>query len=83
MVVFLVPKAQAEVIDNWHVAGLQGTGSLDFSVDGIFVPADFTYDLGSPAVRGGDLSRLGMRPSSPTRMPPHWRSASRAARLTT
>ena len=34
MIVFLVPKDQAEVIDNWHVAGLQGTGSLDFSLDG-------------------------------------------------
>ena len=53
MVVFLVPKAQAEVIDNWHVAGLQGTGSLDFSVDGIFVPSELTYDLGTAAVRGG------------------------------
>jgi alkylation response protein AidB-like acyl-CoA dehydrogenase len=60
MVVFAIPKAEAEVIDNWHVAGLQGTGSLDFSVDGIFVPAELTYELGSPAVRGGDLFRLGM-----------------------
>ena len=60
MVVFLVPKAEAEVIDNWHVAGLQGTGSLDFSLDGVFVPAEQTYDLGTPAVRGGDLFRLGM-----------------------
>ena len=60
MVVFTVPKAQAEVIDNWHVAGLQGTGSLDFSADGIFVPAEMTYDLGTQAVRGGDLFRLGM-----------------------
>jgi alkylation response protein AidB-like acyl-CoA dehydrogenase len=60
MVVFLVPKAQAEVIDNWHVAGLQGTGSLDFSVDGIFVPSELTYDLGTAAARGGDLFRRGM-----------------------
>jgi indole-3-acetate monooxygenase len=70
MVVFLVPKAQAEVIDNWHVAGLQGTGSLDFSVDGIFVPAEMTYDLGSPAVRGGDLFRLGMPAFVSNEVPP-------------
>lgn len=60
MTVFLVPKAAAEVIDNWHVAGLQGTGSLDFSLDGVFVPKEQTYDLGAPAARGGDLFRLGM-----------------------
>src|SRR5580693_5147677 len=70
MVVFLVPKAQAEVIDNWHVAGLQGTGSLDFSVDGIFVPSELTYELGSPAVRGGDLFRLGMPAFVSNEVPP-------------
>jgi len=70
MVVFLVPKTQAEVIDNWHVAGLQGTGSLDFSVDGVFVPEELTYDLGIPAVRGGDLFRLGMPAFVSNEVPP-------------
>jgi alkylation response protein AidB-like acyl-CoA dehydrogenase len=70
MVVFTIPKAEAEVIDNWHVAGLQGTGSLDFSVDGIFVPAELTYELGSPAVRGGDLFRLGMPAFVSNEVPP-------------
>ena len=70
MVVFLIPKSQAEVIDNWHVAGLQGTGSLDFSVDGIFVPEELTYDCGIPAVRGGDLFRLGMPAFVSNEVPP-------------
>jgi alkylation response protein AidB-like acyl-CoA dehydrogenase len=70
MVVFLVPKVQAEVIDNWHVAGLQGTGSLDFSVDGVFVPSELTYDLGTAAVRGGDLFRLGMPAFVSNEVPP-------------
>jgi len=70
MIVFLVPKDQAEVIDNWHVAGLQGTGSLDFSLDGIFVPAEMTYELGAPAVRGGDLFRLGMPAFVSNEVPP-------------
>ena len=70
MMVFAIPKAEAEVIDNWHVAGLQGTGSLDFSVDGIFVPAELTYELGSPAVRGGDLFRLGFPAFVSNEVPP-------------
>lgn len=70
MVVFLVPKAQAEVIDNWHVAGLQGTGSLDFSLDGVFVPEELTYDLGTASVRGGDLFRLGMPAFVSNEVPP-------------
>jgi len=70
MVVFLVPKAQAEVIDNWHVAGLQGTGSLDFSVDGIFVPSEMTYALGTAAARGGYLFRLGMPAFVSNEVPP-------------
>ena len=70
MIVFAIPKAEAEVIDNWHVAGLQGTGSLDFSLDGAFVPAELTYELGSPAVRGGDLFRLGMPAFVSNEVPP-------------
>jgi indole-3-acetate monooxygenase len=70
IIVFAVPKAEAEVIDNWHVAGLQGTGSLDFSLDGTFVPASLTYELGSPAVRGGDLFRLGMPAFVSNEVPP-------------
>jgi len=70
IIVFAIPKAEAEVIDNWHVAGLQGTGSLDFSLDGTFVPAELTYELGSPAVRGGDLFRLGMPAFVSNEVPP-------------
>jgi alkylation response protein AidB-like acyl-CoA dehydrogenase len=70
MIVFAIPKVEAEVIDNWHVAGLQGTGSLDFSLDGTFVPAELTYELGSPAVRGGDLFRLGMPAFVSNEVPP-------------
>jgi indole-3-acetate monooxygenase len=44
MLAFVIPKDEAEVIDNWQVAGLQGTGSLDFSTSELFVPEEQTYD---------------------------------------
>jgi alkylation response protein AidB-like acyl-CoA dehydrogenase len=69
MIVFLVPKSAATVIDTWHVAGLQGTGSLDWAVSDLFVPAARTYALG-PAVRGGDLFRLGMPALVSNEVPP-------------
>ena len=53
--VFVVPKDDAEVVDTWHVAGLQGTGSLDFRLSDVFVPESMTYVRGGPAVRGGAL----------------------------
>jgi alkylation response protein AidB-like acyl-CoA dehydrogenase len=34
------PAAEVSFIDSWHVAGLKGTGSGDFSVEGIKVPKD-------------------------------------------
>ena len=57
MLVFVIPKDEVEVIDNWRVAGLQGTGSLDFSADDVFVPQEQTYSPTAGAVRGGDLFR--------------------------
>jgi len=70
MIVFVAPKSDAEVIDTWYVAGLQGTGSLDFRMDGVFVPAEMTYQLGAAAVRGGDLFRLGMPAFVSNEVPP-------------
>ena len=35
---FLIPRGQASVIDDWHVAGLAGTGSKSFTVEEAFVP---------------------------------------------
>jgi alkylation response protein AidB-like acyl-CoA dehydrogenase len=70
IVVFVLPKDQAEVIDNWQVAGLVGTGSMDFRVDEQFVPDEMTYDLGAAAVRGGDLFRLGMPAFVSNEVPP-------------
>jgi len=35
---FLVPRRDVSVIDDWHVAGLAGTGSKTFEIKELFVP---------------------------------------------
>jgi 3-hydroxy-9,10-secoandrosta-1,3,5(10)-triene-9,17-dione monooxygenase len=37
-VTLLIPRDDYEIIDNWHVYGLKGTGSKRIKVDGAFVP---------------------------------------------
>jgi indole-3-acetate monooxygenase len=57
-----VPKAEATVHDTWHVAGLQGTGSHDFSLHDHFVPARRSMSLVAEAPkRGGALYRQPAR----------------------
>jgi 3-hydroxy-9,10-secoandrosta-1,3,5(10)-triene-9,17-dione monooxygenase len=36
--IFLMPKSDVTVIDDWHVIGLAGTGSKSFTIDEVFVP---------------------------------------------
>ena len=40
-----VPVEDAEIIPNWSVIGLHGTGSNDVAVSGLFVPEDRTFAL--------------------------------------
>lgn len=40
---FLVPKADATMLDTWQVNGLRGTASFSFEIDDLFVPVDHTY----------------------------------------
>ena len=43
--VFLLPKKDYEIIDDWHVIGLRGTGSKSLSIKGVFVPEHRTFSF--------------------------------------
>ncbi|SFW91063.1 acyl-CoA dehydrogenase family protein [Amycolatopsis australiensis] len=50
-ILLMVPKADVEVLDTWHTTGLAGSGSCDYTITGIFVPAEHTLTFAE--VRGG------------------------------
>jgi alkylation response protein AidB-like acyl-CoA dehydrogenase len=47
----LFPKSSAEIIDNWHVIGLRGTGSDSYALDDLFVPQKYTCSRDNKAER--------------------------------
>ncbi|MGP4016270.1 acyl-CoA dehydrogenase [Saccharopolyspora sp. 5N708] len=58
---FVLPVAQATIIDNWDVLGLRATGSLDYVLNEVFVPIGYSYpSLSREPITGGDLYRLGI-----------------------
>ncbi len=47
--------------DSWDTLGLRATGSIDYSMDSVFIPESFTHDaLASSSPRGGSLYKLGI-----------------------
>jgi alkylation response protein AidB-like acyl-CoA dehydrogenase len=53
-VVWVAAKDLVDVLDNWHVAGLSGSGSYDYSVDDLFVADGYWFGFDAPVRRGGD-----------------------------
>jgi alkylation response protein AidB-like acyl-CoA dehydrogenase len=57
----VLPVEQATLIDNWDVMGLRGTGSIDYTIDSVFVAEPFTFFATTAAPRrGGNLYTLGI-----------------------
>ncbi len=46
---FIVPRDEVTVVDDWHVAGLRGTGSMSYSLENHVVPAHRVMDVFGPA----------------------------------
>ena len=51
----VIPADAVTIIDNWHVAGLESTGSCDWEVDDQFVSADMVTRVTDPPRRGGSV----------------------------
>jgi len=59
--IFVLPVEQATLIENWDVLGLRATGSIDYRIDGVFVPEAFShFAVTEEPRRGGTLYRLGI-----------------------
>ncbi|WP_086843028.1 acyl-CoA dehydrogenase family protein [Amycolatopsis kentuckyensis] len=54
---FMVPAAEAEVIDNWHTTGLAGSGSCDYTITDVFVPEERTLSFDTVHGRPSPLAR--------------------------
>jgi len=51
----LIPADAATIVDTWSVVGMCGTGSHDFIVDDVFVPAAHSFSLTEPPQAPGPL----------------------------
>ncbi len=49
--IFLLPREDYTIVDNWHVLGLRGTGSKDVEADDVFVAEERTLCV--EATKGG------------------------------
>lgn len=59
--IFVLPVDQGTLIDNWDVLGLRATGSLDYVIEDVFVPAGYTHPIAqASSPRGGSLYRLAI-----------------------
>ncbi|MEO3806160.1 acyl-CoA dehydrogenase family protein [Nonomuraea sp. B1E8] len=59
--IFITPMDDVKMLGNWDVLGLRATGSIDYAIDGAFVPESQSHVFTqNEPLRGGALYRLGL-----------------------
>jgi alkylation response protein AidB-like acyl-CoA dehydrogenase len=53
--ILIARPADFELIDTWHTTGLQGSGSLDYRCEDLFVPEECAFSFFDPPRRRGAL----------------------------
>jgi alkylation response protein AidB-like acyl-CoA dehydrogenase len=62
---FVFPKSHVQIVDDWQVIGLRGTGSDSYAVTDLFVPAAFHFLRTEPAPHPGALYRMPLMGAYP------------------
>jgi 3-hydroxy-9,10-secoandrosta-1,3,5(10)-triene-9,17-dione monooxygenase len=65
--VFLLHRDDYEIIDNWQVSGLKGTGSKDVRCEGVFVPEHMSVSVAN--LKGGPTPGSDIHPNPVYRIP--------------
>jgi alkylation response protein AidB-like acyl-CoA dehydrogenase len=59
--IFVLPVGEVNLIDNWDVMGLRGTGSIDYTIDNAYVPESYThFAVTEEPKRGGNVYTVGI-----------------------
>ena len=59
--IFVLPVEQVTLVDNWDVMGLRATGSIDYTIDSVYVPDSFShFAVTDVPRRGGHLYDIGI-----------------------
>jgi alkylation response protein AidB-like acyl-CoA dehydrogenase len=59
--IFVLPVEKVTLIDNWDVMGLRATGSIDYTIDSVYVPDSYThFAVTDVPKRGGALYTVGI-----------------------
>ncbi|SER29756.1 acyl-CoA dehydrogenase family protein [Sphingobium sp. YR768] len=58
----VMPASRVQIVDNWDVIGMRGTGSHDMVVDRVVVPDEWTFIRGGPSILETPLYRYPSMP---------------------
>jgi indole-3-acetate monooxygenase len=59
--IFTLPKSECTMVDNWDVMGLRATSSDDYTVEDVFVPDGYVYEVTTKTpLHGGAIYEVGL-----------------------